>query len=199
MRSSKRCVCVCEPTSTRPVAHASRKRRPRDRRGRRRGTRRAAFDEVGREVERRRDAVPHEDRQRDVDEVGGAVVEGDDDRRFWRGSSAGGRGQLARARLPSDEHASAPRPPPSARRSGRGSRSISSADPPPDPVVEEDRRRRRRSGAGGRRPPTRPSRCAGASALDAATAANRLAGRPRARAGPGRTRARCRRSRHSST
>ena len=71
-------MCVCEPTVTRPVEHASRsadhesgappwaKDRP-------------VVHERRREVQVAGMRVPHEDRQRDVDEVGRAVVERHDD------------------------------------------------------------------------------------------------------------------------
>ena len=93
------------------------------------------FDERRRGVERGAHAVPHEDRQRDVDEVGGAVVERDDHRPASSpqspstGRSAGASSRSSAA--PSDNArfdaataaiCSSNRP---------GSRSISSDDPPP--------------------------------------------------------------------
>ena len=78
-RSSSAWVWVCEPTVTRPVASVSRSA-AHDIGGAPYGNGALLLEERGREVHRRRDAVAHEDRHRDVGEVGRAVVEGDDDR-----------------------------------------------------------------------------------------------------------------------
>ena len=61
------------------------------------GNSRLLVEERGREVDRRRDPVAHEDRDRGVGEVGRAVVEGDDDR-VRAGRLAAGRAWRARRR-----------------------------------------------------------------------------------------------------
>ena len=117
--------------STRPVDARVAQRRPRERPaagGKLDG--RSSTKSVA-EVERGGNLVPHEDRQRDLGEVGGAVVEGHHDRRFWRGSGdRPATGASSSRAMPSATHrpaataaiCSSKRP---------GSRSISSAEPPP--------------------------------------------------------------------
>ena len=82
MRSNNRCVSVCDPMSTSPVAHASRSADHETGRPLPGQHARSPSTNVGREIERRRNLVPHEDRQRHLDEVGGPVVERHDDRRL---------------------------------------------------------------------------------------------------------------------
>ena len=122
-------VWVCEPTVDQAGRHARRASAAHDTGGAPSGKRALLLDERGREVERRRDAGGARGRAPRVGEVGGAVVEGDDDR--VAGPAGSGAASASSARVEGDDPAARRRATAICSSKRSAGRSTSSPEPPP--------------------------------------------------------------------